>query len=773
MTSAEDYIIRFIGKDSITKIQKEIQKGDKGIQKSGQEAEKQLKKTEKQTEKTSKKMRAMKVAIGGALSGIAGGLTMFTQQAISNAIDSEQAWVRVYSVMHLAPKEWDTQGKAVKKWASDFASANGMVTGDVRDAITQSVTFGNTWEETQRQVEISASVSIATGKSIADTQKMLQYAYMNKGRAFERITGIELKNYKLQDGTIDKTKLNAELQKRYGQTLQDYRNTEYAQMVRAQNQWARMNTLIGAELVPALMPLVELLTQILNVFNSLPQGAKTFMAYGVLATIAMSGLSGPLTLIEGLFGKSNIKLGSFTGGMKNAKLGAVGLKSALLGVSVVLAGLMVAWGIYSYFNSESEKRMEKYKKQVTDAIPTLRDLRDRLKEINKELEKDPTNKGLQTKKAKTEAKIKEQWDKIGQGWRSQMHEQAGWDTVAKGITLGNAPLPRNTTGGAMAEFGSTILGASMGGQPMNAYETRQIDQMQLLLQYRDAEAKKIKANKKLSADEKKSKLKDLNNDVKTAGRQLGLSDKQIKANEKLYKSGKKLDKAVKDIMGSLGKLGGAIWKLLGALFGWDDKNNTTTGKNKDGKDKVDDFADAVSRLAGWVDQVTKDIEWWKQKIDELTTSLQNAYNWIMNVKGESPTISNAGNVTTDQKGNALTPQQQQTGKEVNQKINGQYGALFSTNSVPEFKNHEGSPLRMEIGGKTVARFPQVKGLISRLNKFGKMPKGGLGGEVHYHSHNENVTFDTRHMGVNQLKGLFIEMLEGTIKPKTVPTKGSV
>jgi hypothetical protein len=417
MTSAEDYIIKFIGKDSVTNVQKRIKKGDQDIKKSGQEAEKQMKKTEAQAKKTQTRMNAFKVGVGTALSSIGAGLTMFTQQAVTRAIESERSWIRVYGLMKLQTKEWDTQGKKVKEWASNFAGSYGLASGEIRETIEQSLAFGNSWEETQKQVEIASMVSTATGKTVAESQKMLQNAYMNKGRAFERITGIMLEGAKREDGTIDKQKLNAKVIEKYSQTLQDYRNTEYSQMVRAENEWNKIYVVIGSQIVPALTPFVDVLREILKYLNNLPQAGKQLLAYGTIGTIAFSSVTGPLTLFSGLLGMSNINLGNFTKGLKGAKIGTMSLTSVLGPLLVVVLAIASAYAIFNYLEGEHQKRLASYRKEVTDTIPKLREIRKELEKINDELERDPKNPKLQTKKEDLEKQQQEQWNKIGEGWR--------------------------------------------------------------------------------------------------------------------------------------------------------------------------------------------------------------------------------------------------------------------------------------------------------------------------------------------------------------------
>lgn len=340
MSSVQRVVLDIVGKDSITNIQRKAKQGFKDMETSGKAAgksvETSMKKAGTQADQAASKMKrsfsGLKMAAAGVAAGIGASLAAFATQAVTKARESEEAWIRIYSLQHMKPEYWDTVGKAQKNWAINFATAQGMATSSVKETIAECLSYGRTWQDTQKDVMMAAQLSAGTGKDMVTVYGAVKSALNGRVMALQKLTGLDLKSMLNDKKKIDMTKLRLAIEQKYGDSLSAYRNTEYAQMVRAENAYNRMYVQIGSQLVPVLSPFVSLLTQVLNAFNGMPQPIKAVTAGMIVLVSATSLLATPLMLLDAM----NINLTKMIPTMAQVRTAVTGVRASIIGMSTAM-----------------------------------------------------------------------------------------------------------------------------------------------------------------------------------------------------------------------------------------------------------------------------------------------------------------------------------------------------------------------------------------------------------------------------------------------------
>lgn len=109
----------------------------------------------------------------------------------------------------------------------------------------------------------------------------------------------------------------------------------------AQSAWEELSVTVGTTLIPALTPLVALITDLLTSFNQLDPGVQTF----IIGAAAVAAAIGPLLMGLGAIVSIAGTLLPMLGGAGMAGAFA-GIGAAILPVTAVVAGLVAAWMLF-------------------------------------------------------------------------------------------------------------------------------------------------------------------------------------------------------------------------------------------------------------------------------------------------------------------------------------------------------------------------------------------------------------------------------------------
>jgi tape measure domain-containing protein len=142
---------------------------------------------------------------------------------------------------------------------------------------------------------------------------------------------------------------------------------------------------VGAELLPALTPLIKALTELLTFFGQLPGPIKTatiaVTGLGVAALIAAPALG---ALGSGLVALGSAQLGAAAAGVGKLTLAFTGLKVAMLALPwVALAAGVAALGVAMYQATERQRELNAL---INDGAGTTQQLTDKKAELEQRLQ---------------------------------------------------------------------------------------------------------------------------------------------------------------------------------------------------------------------------------------------------------------------------------------------------------------------------------------------------------------------------------------------------
>lgn len=257
-----------------------------------------------------------------AFTALSAGVTSFTKNCVTSAINSESAWSRFGALVNQNGGNWSEQSAKVKKWATDFSNSMGYATSDTREAAATFLQLGMNVSQMQTAMKATAGVAARAGITEAEASTIVANALMGKGRQLEKVTGLRLDDYKTADGQIDRERLLNDLYNQNTDAIRSHAKTTEAQINRINNSWAKFKTGIGQALLPVITMIADFVEKLVNGFNSIEGPLKPFIA-GIIAVVAVvSGLIGVLGIVAPILinvGTLISKVGKLYQGLKLAK----------------------------------------------------------------------------------------------------------------------------------------------------------------------------------------------------------------------------------------------------------------------------------------------------------------------------------------------------------------------------------------------------------------------------------------------------------------------
>jgi len=288
--------------------------------------------------------------------------TNFAKQCVDSAIKSESAWNRFGALVQGSGGQWDGQEKAVKSMVKNHSNQFGYLVSDTREAGQALMQFGVSYQNLEPSLRGVAAVAARTGMTQAEASNMVISAMNGRAMQLKKLTGLDIENYKNQDGTIDQLRLMNDLYEQNRGALEKYGNSTEAQMNRINNEWSAFKTSIGQALLPVVKIIADVISAIVHGFNQLPAPVKTVIATLLLIGGAISVVIGALgflapvltglgSIIAAIGSAGGVVAGLTAGfGGLTAGLGVLGtaLGSILLPVLAVIAAFAALYAVGRY-----------------------------------------------------------------------------------------------------------------------------------------------------------------------------------------------------------------------------------------------------------------------------------------------------------------------------------------------------------------------------------------------------------------------------------------
>ena len=286
----------------------------------------------------------------------------FAKQCVDSAIKSESAWNRFGALVQGSGGQWDGNEKAVKGMVKTHSNQFGYLVSDTREAGQALMQFGVQYQNLEPALRGVAGVAARTGMTQAEAANVVISAMNGRANQLKRMTGLDIENYKNQDGTIDQLRLMNDLYEQNRQALEKYGDSTEAQMNRITNEWGAFKTEIGQALMPVVKMVADVVSAVVKWFTNLPGPIKTVIATLLLIGGAISVVIGALGFLAPvLSGIGSIlmavgKAGTILGGLKtaftgvSAGLGVLGtsLTSVLWPILAVIAAFVALYAIGRY-----------------------------------------------------------------------------------------------------------------------------------------------------------------------------------------------------------------------------------------------------------------------------------------------------------------------------------------------------------------------------------------------------------------------------------------
>ena len=223
--------------------------------------------------------------------------TSFAKQCIDSAIKSESAWNRFGSLVQNSGGQWDGQEKAVKGMVKSHSQQYGFLVSDTRDAGQALMQFGVQYKDLGTALDGVAGVAARTGMTQAEASNMVISALNGRAMQLKKMTGLDIENYRNQDGTIDQMRLLTDLYEQNKGALDKYGNSTEAQINRMTNSWNSFKTSIGQALMPVVKVIADVIGGIADWFSKLDGTSQTIIATLLALGAAVGVVIGALGLI--------------------------------------------------------------------------------------------------------------------------------------------------------------------------------------------------------------------------------------------------------------------------------------------------------------------------------------------------------------------------------------------------------------------------------------------------------------------------------------------
>lgn len=248
--------------------------------------------------------------MGGIVSGLIGiGLGAWLKSTVDTAIHSQHEWSKLNAVL----EEHGGNLQTAKKEITDLASKYGFARGEVREASRVFMQAGMNYQElTKNQGALTAAMalSVGTGRSVDESAKLLQKAYMGQGRALKEL-GVDIKKYKDgSKGVVDVNRLNQDILEKTASQLESHGKSGEAAIMRYNNAMKKLQTTIGEKLLPVLTPVLTTITDLIDKFVEAPNYVQYFTA-GLIALASGSMILAPVISSLSILWGSLKKIGGF------------------------------------------------------------------------------------------------------------------------------------------------------------------------------------------------------------------------------------------------------------------------------------------------------------------------------------------------------------------------------------------------------------------------------------------------------------------------------
>lgn len=285
-------------------------------------------------------------------------LVLFGKHAAQAAIDAEE----MQSAFNVV---FGDMAADVNKWAETTGNAMGRSTQEMqRGALAFQELFGKALDPRQA-AEMSKQFAVLT-QDLASFKNLSNEVAQQK--LFSGLTGeaepLRAVGVFLNDAAVEAKLLEMGLQKVNGKFTDQQKILGRAALIReqlaqadgdvmrtsdstanriraSQSAWEELSITVGTTLIPALSPLIGIVSDLLTGFNQLDPGVQTF----IIGALAAAAALGPIiTVIGGLVTAAGALiplLGTAGAGGAFAALGA-----AVLPVTAVVAGLVAAWMLF-------------------------------------------------------------------------------------------------------------------------------------------------------------------------------------------------------------------------------------------------------------------------------------------------------------------------------------------------------------------------------------------------------------------------------------------
>lgn len=276
-------------------------------------------------------------------------LTAFAAKAIPAAIESRQALAQVdASLKSMGPNAGRTS-EQLQDLARDLENISLFDDDDILKSVTANMlTFGNISAESFDRAQTAAvnlsaklgqdlqSSTMQIGKALNDPVRGVT-ALMRAGVSFTAQQKEQIKAMVAAgDAAGAQGIILSELEKQFGGAAKAQRDA--TPDAAAQQQWRKLQEVVGEIALKALPPLTNMLTSLLTGFNSLDPSVQSFIVGGA----GIAAILGPVVLVLGTLisgvGKAIPVIKALSGAMT-----LLGLNPVFLTIAALVGGVYLAW----------------------------------------------------------------------------------------------------------------------------------------------------------------------------------------------------------------------------------------------------------------------------------------------------------------------------------------------------------------------------------------------------------------------------------------------
>jgi hypothetical protein len=281
----------------------------------------------------------------------AGGIAAFGASSVKAYSEAEAAQAKLQDTFDKFPRLADVSIDSLRDYNAELQKK----TRFDDDAIASGQAILGQYEITGKQLQeltpLIADFAAKTGQSFEEASAAVGKGLLGSGKAFKQI-GLDFKDTGTQAGNLEQ--IMGGLRTQVGGFAEQEANTGAGAAARLSNQFGELQESVGKELLPPLVALAGITTDVLGAFNGLPTPVRnTALAVGVLGTAALIAAPKILALKQ-LLATSGGKegAGKFAGGLK----GAAGMLGGPWGIAI--AGGIAALGYFASAQAASKARTQ-------------------------------------------------------------------------------------------------------------------------------------------------------------------------------------------------------------------------------------------------------------------------------------------------------------------------------------------------------------------------------------------------------------------------------